>query len=237
MSMVLVPVKTEYEGGNLEMIQEFFVYGSLQPGNMNWQRVAGHCNNAERVSIPGHIRILNSGFGAMHIEEGVPQVRAKSWLLPNWTPKNYFPQPTVLQAKGWILTMQGTKGYFDSLDSFEGFRIGRPFQKNFYDRKAVWLNGRWVWTYTIPIDDERLDLVYEWTDDHYKNWNYVHDEYLLEDDFDELPAWEKKNLSWEEWLDGVPYKSAVSNYDRDDDAYQDLRKARGFDKTEMELVI
>ncbi len=252
------------KGTEKTMIQEFFVYGSLQPGLMNWDRLSRECNNAERASIDGHIRVLTSGFGALHVDSDVPQVNAKGWQLPNWTPKNYMPENKVSMSRGWILTLQGTKDFFEMLDLFEGFIPGRA--SNFYDRKAVWMNGRWIWTYVIPADNKKLDLVYEWTDDTYYDKNdygnyatkyeksdsrYSKYEYDWSKEEKETDSgfWSRHELeeqalmeqenhmreisgqSWDEWLDGLPMRSAVAvskEMARDSKEYKEERFKYGY---------
>lgn len=170
-STVSKSVNKRYEDGGPVMTQEFFVYGSLQPGRCNWDRLGEWVQNAERVQVPGHILILWSGFGGFVVDASVPLEKATSWKLPEERPKNYYPKSKnqVAHAKGWILTMRGTKSFFDMLDSFEGFRIGS--ETGSYVRRAIWVNGRWVWTYATPKDDPSLEKVDEWLDSHL-DYNY-----------------------------------------------------------------
>lgn len=159
------------------MTQEFFVYGSLQPGRCNWTRLSEEVLNAERVQVPGHILILWSGFGGFIPDASIPTGKAMNWNLPSSHPKNYQPKgknDVPMMAKGWILTMRGTKRFFDMLDAFEGFSIGK--ETGSYVRRSIWINGKWVWTYVHPKDDPTLEKVDEWLDEHvysgYSRYDY-----------------------------------------------------------------
>lgn len=147
--------------------KEFFVYGSLQPGNMNFDRLKEETIKAERVEVPGYIRILHSGFGGLHPHPALPQGgTAMTWGLPETTPQEFEPSEQTEYAKGWILTLQGTIKFFNMLDAFEGFYpYGKYAGAGSYERRALWINGRWMWSYPMPKDNPNLEKIYEWTDD------------------------------------------------------------------------
>lgn len=182
----------EYKQGKTAQImdntiyeKEFFVYGSLQPGNMNWDRLKEETIKAERVKVPGYIRVLRSGFGGFHPNPLLPQSNtADGWDLPVNPPEySFLPNDETEMAKGWILTLKGTLKFFTMLDQFEGFYPGSRYPGcGSYERRAIWVNERWVWTYPMPRDDNSLQKIDEWTDDtlnmgwrsrSYSQWNYA----------------------------------------------------------------
>lgn len=95
---------------NSELV-EVFVYGTLKPGESNYQHYCGgKVVAAIRATVKGQLFALPVGYPAMVLGEGVVQ----GYLLT-------FNTPNILQY----------------LDPLEGHNPQRPPEKNFYNRKQL----------------------------------------------------------------------------------------------------
>jgi len=95
---------------NSELVK-VFVYGTLKPGEANYQRYcADKVVAATRSSVKGQLFALPVGYPAMVLGEGVVQ----GYLLT-------FNTPNILQY----------------LDPLEGYNPQCPPEKNFYKRKQL----------------------------------------------------------------------------------------------------
>ncbi|MFB2892778.1 gamma-glutamylcyclotransferase [Aerosakkonemataceae cyanobacterium BLCC-F50] len=88
-----------------------FVYGTLKPGESNYQYYCGgKVVAATRATVKGQLFALPLGYPAMVLGKGVVQ----GYLLT-------FNTPNILQH----------------LDLLEGYNPQRPPEENFYDRKQL----------------------------------------------------------------------------------------------------
>lgn len=95
---------------NSELIK-VFVYGTLKPGESNYQHYCGgKVVTATRSSVKGQLFTLPVGYPAMVLGEGVVQ--------------------------GYLLTFN-TANILQHLDPLEGHDPQRPPEKNFYNRKQL----------------------------------------------------------------------------------------------------
>lgn len=116
-----------------ELIQ-VFVYGTLKPGEINYQRYcAGRGVEAIEAIALGQLYHLSLGYPAM--TAGIQKTQ---------------------KIKGYVLSFTDPK-ILDDLDVLEGFDAQRPPHQNDYDRVKIQVYDRLdhplgqVWTYVMDI--------------------------------------------------------------------------------------
>ncbi len=134
---------------------ELFVYGSLRPGQCNYQQLSQQVLKIRPVAWPGQLVLRPEGY-PVYLPE-LPQMAGclHSWELPQGAASEATPEGNVL---GEWLTLRDDGQVGPRLDAFEGFVEDDPE----YIRVAVAWGGRWIWTYTAPPGSPDWPRIERW---------------------------------------------------------------------------
>ncbi|MBD2163122.1 gamma-glutamylcyclotransferase [Calothrix membranacea FACHB-236] len=113
-------------------ILRVFVYGTLKPGEVNYQKYcAGKVINAKRAIAPGKLFALPMGYPAMTLEDS--------------------------QVQGYLLSFKDSK-VLSQLDNLEDYQPQRQISENLYNRQEIeifnlqGLSLGWAWAYFMSPD-------------------------------------------------------------------------------------
>lgn len=140
------------------MTLSLFVYGSLRPGQNNYDQLSEAVLDSSTVHWPGQLRLRPEGYPALSLPSEWPAVLGKPY---DWTvPEQEVPDvPTVCQwVPGEILILRDSPELRRRLDDFEGFT---PQLKD-YLRVACAYDNAWIWTYVAPEDRPEWPLIERW---------------------------------------------------------------------------
>ncbi|QIR37557.1 gamma-glutamylcyclotransferase [Tolypothrix sp. PCC 7910] len=113
-------------------ILRVFVYGTLKPGEVNYQKYcAGKVIDAKRAIARGKLFALPMGYPAMTLEDS--------------------------QVQGYLLSFKDSK-VLSQLDNLEDYQPQRQISENLYNRQEIeifnlqGLSLGWAWTYFMSPD-------------------------------------------------------------------------------------
>lgn len=140
------------------MTLSLFVYGSLRPGQNNYDQLSHSVLASRTVHWPGQLRLRPEGYPALCLPASWPTLPARPyvWSLPE------LEVPTCPELAcpvvGEILTLRESEQLGRHLDDFEGFT---PQLRDYLRVACAW-EGEWIWTYVAP--EERLEwpLIERW---------------------------------------------------------------------------
>lgn len=140
------------------MTLSLFVYGSLRPGQNNYDQLSEAVLASRTVHWPGHLRLRPEGYPALTLPASWPTLAAQpyDWQVPALA----VPEPPSLAFPviGEILVLQESERLRHHLDDFEGFT---PSLRD-YLRVACGWEGEWIWTYIAPDDRPEWPLIERW---------------------------------------------------------------------------
>jgi len=140
------------------MTLSLFVYGSLRPGENNYDQLSEAVLASRTVHWPGHLRLRPEGYPALSLPADWPTqaVEPYDWQVPVLkvpvTPA--VPRP----VEGEILTLQDSQRLRHHLDDFEGFT---PRQRDYVRLACAW-GDEWIWTYVAPQEHLEWPLIERW---------------------------------------------------------------------------
>jgi len=133
-----------------------FVYGSLRPGQCNYDQLQDHVLSAQTVHWPGRLHLRPEGYPALVLPPGCGQILAHPyvWEVPLEPPGDIGGGP----VEGEWLTLRDSQQIRRRLDDFEGFT---PRVQE-YLRVAVACQGQWVWTYVASGEGSSWPVIASW---------------------------------------------------------------------------
>lgn len=140
------------------MTLSLFVYGSLRPGQNNYDQLSDAVLESRTVLWPGHLRLRPEGYPALSLPSEWPTLLARpyDWLAPG---VEIPALPEVdLTVVGEILTLRESERLRHHLDDFEGFT---PSQRDYLRVACAW-EGQWIWTYIAPEEHVEWPLIERW---------------------------------------------------------------------------
>ena len=140
------------------MTLSLFVYGSLRPGENNYDQLSEAVLTSRTVNWPGHLRLRPEGYPALSLPANWPirMVQPYDWTVPELAVPV---APEVARGvAGEILTLQDSQRLRRHLDDFEGFT---PRLRD-YVRVACGWEGEWIWTYVAPEERPEWPLIERW---------------------------------------------------------------------------
>lgn len=140
------------------MTLSLFVYGSLRPGQNNYDQLSQWVLDLRTVQWPGHLRLRPEGYPALTMPESWPTLPSTPY---DWTTAQVgAPIPPVLPCSvvGEILTLKDSPEARRHLDDFEGFT---PTLRDYLRVACAW-EGTWVWTYVAPEDRPEWPRIDRW---------------------------------------------------------------------------
>ena len=134
------------------------VYGSLRPGENNYDQLSEAVLSSRTVHWPGHLRLRPEGYPALSLPANWPTLAVEpyDWRLPALEVPVAPAAP--LPVVGEILTLRDSQRLRHHLDDFEGFTPGLRD----YVRLACAWDGEWIWTYVAPQERPEWPLIERW---------------------------------------------------------------------------
>lgn len=140
------------------MTLSLFVYGSLRPGQNNYDQLSEAVVGSRTVSWPGHLRLRPEGYPALTLPVSWPILPARPYV---WTvPEPAVPAPPDFPCSvvGEILTLRESERLRHHLDDFEGFT---PQLRDYLRVACAW-EGEWIWTYVAPEERPEWPVIERW---------------------------------------------------------------------------
>ena len=134
-----------------------FVYGSLRPGQCNYDQLSEAVIDFAPALWPGQLRLRPEGYPALVLPPDWPveSSRPYDWSVPPARPGEGSGR---LAVPGEILRLRDSREIRRRLDDFEGFS---PRDREYLRVACAW-QGSWVWTYVAPQDRPDWPLIERW---------------------------------------------------------------------------
>jgi gamma-glutamylcyclotransferase (GGCT)/AIG2-like uncharacterized protein YtfP len=137
-----------------------FVYGSLLPGQPQFDKLDHAVVQRQPMRLPGYLRLRPDGYPALVVHSSCPQQVGEPyhWELPECIPADSPEVPVPSWVDGELLTLRDDADLRHALDDSQGFAQ----KERAYVRVAVYCHGRWQWTYAGPQDYRHWPRISSW---------------------------------------------------------------------------
>ena len=134
-----------------------FVYGSLRPGECNYDQLSAAVTKATPASVGGWLRLRPEGYPALTLASSWPCTPGSPGFWPA-LPRTISAASATATVLGDVLELRWTPELGQRLDDFEGFTPESPD----YLRVACWTSAGWAWTYIAPVDEPDWPTISAW---------------------------------------------------------------------------